>query len=382
MSFNLVDLVKDQVGGQLMSQLGGVLGGSSDATSNAVGGAIPALLKSLTSSGSGVGGADALFNAVQDQDDGILGSLGDLIGGGADSEFSKGGTNILGSLLGGGGLGDLAGAISSFSGLARGSSGSLLGMLAPIVLSVIKRKVLGGGLNARGMMDMLEGQGSNIDAALPKGLSDALSGSSFLGDATDTVKQGASAVGDTVGSAANTATETAKAGGGMLGKLIPLLLLGALAFFGLKMCGQSDDRATVERTVVEPEAVEVERTVVEPAEVVVAEEVVESEVVETTEVVGGSVAGTYAVTQTILGKDVDVTLTINEDGTGSVGNALGALPISGVDIDGNGFTFASEIKTPLGNVPVTWDGIVDGDNIVGSISGLPAGAASFTGTRN
>lgn len=386
MSFNLVDLVKDQVGSQLMQQLGGVLGGSGDVTSNAVGGAIPALLKSLTSSGSAVGGADALFNAVQDQDDGILGSLGDLIGGGTDSAFAKSGTDLLGSLLGGGGLGDLAGAISSFSGMARGSSGSLLGMLAPIVLSVIKRKVLGGGLNARGLMDMLEGQGSNIDAAMPKGLADAFNSSNFLGDATDTVKQGTAAVSDTVSNsisgAAETANQTAKTGGGLLGKLIPLLLLGALAFFGLKMCGQSDT-TTVERAVVEPEPMEVERTVVEPATVVTEET---SEVVvdpaEASGVAADGVAGVYSVTQSIpvIG-DVNVTLTLNDDGTATVGNALGSLPVSGVDVNGNSFTFATEAKTPLGSIPVTWDGIVEGDNITGSIMGLPSGVAPFTGTR-
>ncbi|MBX2824289.1 MAG: DUF937 domain-containing protein [Gammaproteobacteria bacterium] len=279
MSFNLVDLVKDQVGGQILGQIGGLMGDQADKAEAGLGSAIPALLSGLTKRAGVPGGADSLFGAVNDADDGMLDNLGALLG---DSSQSKSmidtGSSLLGGLLGNAGLGSLGGIISAVTGLSKGNSGSLLGLLAPVILGVIKRKVLGGGLNASGLLDMLNGQNDNINAAMPAGLSDQLSSSSFLSSITDVAGGGLDQVtgaagaamdkaGDIAGNAADTlgnaagnvtdaagnvadaagdaARDAASGGSSMFKKLIPIIGIALLGFLGLKFFGGSaEDAAT------------------------------------------------------------------------------------------------------------------------------------------
>ena len=281
MAFNIVDLVKDQISDAVVEQLGGVLGGSAGDASKAVDGAIPSILEGLMNKAGSADGAESIFKAVQDQDDGILSNIGDLIGGGVDSPFASMGFTVLKSLLGNGMLGNIAGAIGGFSGLGRSKSSSLLGLVAPIIMSVVKRKVLGGGLNAASLASMLTGQKDNISAAMPAGFAQHLSSGDVVDNVADSVKSGASAVGSAAASATsavtdaatsgasavgNAAADTASAGGGLLGKLIPAILLAAAAYFGLKMFGNKPaEVVTAPAEVVTAPAAEV---VTAPAEVV------------------------------------------------------------------------------------------------------------------
>jgi len=384
MAFNLVDLVKDQVGSAVMNQLGSALGGNSDVTEKAVGGAIPSILQGLMGSASTSSGAESLFKAVQDQDDGILSNLGDLIGGGADSPFASAGSGVLSSLLGGGALGNLASAVAGFSGLGKSSSNSLMGLLAPIIFSVIKRKVLGGGLNAASLASMMMGQKDNIAAAMPAGLSDQLSSSGFLdsiGDAlkggadtvTDTAGAAVSAVGDTAGAAVNAAgdavgavgdaaADTAKAGGSLIGKLLPLIILGALAFFGLKMCsGTGTETRAVETTSTAP-AVTQESTVVEAAQPAAA--------------VATATSGSYNLTIASGDSIMESVLTLNrDDGTGTIVHNGTTSEFSGATINGDtvSFDITSEGTT------VNYTGVMSGNTINGIVTG-PGGEGQFTGT--
>jgi len=180
MSFNIVDLVKDQISGSLMSQMGSMLGNESSRAAGAVDSAVPALLEGLRNSTSTSSGADSLFHAVQNQDDSMMDNLGSMLSGGQGSQVIDGGNSLLGSLFGSGGLGSLGSAISSVSGLSKGGTGSLMGMVTPIIIGVLKRKVLGNGLNAGGLASLLMGQKDNIGGAMPVGLSDQLGSSGFL----------------------------------------------------------------------------------------------------------------------------------------------------------------------------------------------------------
>ena len=214
MSFNIVDLVKDQIGGSLMGQMGSMLGDESSLAAGAVDNAVPALLEGLRNSTSNSQGADALFQAVQDQDDGLLDNLGGMLGGGQGTQLIENGTSMLGSLFGSGGLGSLGGVLSAVSGLSKGGSGSLLGMLAPIVVGVLKRKVMGNGLNAGGLASMLMGQKDNISRSMPVGLTDQLSSTGFLGSISGGLGGiGGAATGAVAGAGAAAAGAAAAAAG-------------------------------------------------------------------------------------------------------------------------------------------------------------------------
>lgn len=237
---NLVNLVKDQLGGSVVNQLGGLLGESGANTERAVSGAVPAILGGLMNSSGSGDGASRLNAALDDHDDSILDNIGGLLGGGNHSQVANQGSSMLGNLLGGNALGSIAGALSGFSGLGRGSSGSLIGMLAPIVMSVLRRQRNSQGLDAGGLASMLSGQRDNIAAAMPAGFDTHLEkeglGDSLLGGlrgGTDRVASGVSSGVSSVGAGTAAAGAAAvgagaaatRGGGGILKKLIPLLIL-------------------------------------------------------------------------------------------------------------------------------------------------------------
>ncbi len=228
-SVNLIDLVKSQLGGQVLNQVSGLLGESPDKTQSAVSGAIPALLGGLLGTASKGNGASNILSALNNVDDSLVGNFAGLLGGGNQSSgLMDMGGKLLGSVLGGGGLGGLTNAISGFSGLGKGAAGSLLGLLAPLLMGVIKRQLAGsGGLNVGNLTNLLMGQKNNIAAAMPAGLDKQLQ-SAGLGDlfggvmgnltgmgqqavssATSAVNQAGNAVNRGVQGAANTARNVA-----------------------------------------------------------------------------------------------------------------------------------------------------------------------------
>jgi hypothetical protein len=222
MSINLIDLVKSQLGGQVLSQVSGLLGESPDKTQAAVNGAVPALLGGLLGNATKGNGAANMLSALNGLDDSMVGNFAGLLGGGNQSSgLMDMGGKLLGSLLGGGGVGGLTNAIAGFSGLGKGAAGSLLGLLAPLLMGTIKRQLTGGGgLNVGNLTNLLMGQKDNITAAMPAGLDKHLQGAGLgdmfggvLGNLTGMGQQavsGASNVMNQAGNVMNQAGSTVK----------------------------------------------------------------------------------------------------------------------------------------------------------------------------
>ena len=275
MSFNIVDLVKDQLSDQIMGHLGSALGAGSQQTSGAVAGALPGLLNGLSNAASTPRGAGALFDAVQEQDEGLLGNMGNLLGGDQASGLASKGTSLLSSLLGGGAMSQLAGVVANVTGASSGKSSSLIGMLAPIILGVIKRKVFDGGLNAGSLANMMMGQKDNISAAMPQAFSSELKSSGFFDSISP---EGLSALSSpevthASGSAATssngihtTSTSTtshqpeAKSSGGFMKWLLPLIAILGLGWFGMQYMNKqaAEEAAAVEAQAAETAAAEAE----------------------------------------------------------------------------------------------------------------------------
>ena len=279
MSFNLVDLVKGQLGGPALGQLGALLGEDNNKTEAALGAAVPGLLSGLTSQANSDGGA-SLFDAVNKQDDSMLDNIGGLLTGGNSSSVMDQGSNMLSSILGNGAAGGLASAVSGLTGIGGKSSSGLMGLLMPIVLGMVKRKIFGGGgfsQNAGGLLSLLNSQKDNVQAAMPSGFQNQLQSSGFMdqmssfggnvggavsgaassvgnvaGNAAGAVGGAAGAVGNAAGNAAgavgNAAGNTADAagraasgGGGFLKKFLPIAAIAAIALFAFKMCTGTGD---------------------------------------------------------------------------------------------------------------------------------------------
>jgi len=174
-----MDMVKGQVSDQLVGQIGGLLGESPDKARNAVDSALPTLLAGIGESAQDANGADALFNLVNRQDDSVVDNIGSMIGSNQSSELIESGTRGLGSLLGSNGVTTMITGLAGQTGLGKGSAGSLLGLMTPMVIGQLKRKAGADGLNASGLASMLKGQGTNISAAMPSGMIGQLEAAGF-----------------------------------------------------------------------------------------------------------------------------------------------------------------------------------------------------------
>jgi hypothetical protein len=220
MSVNLIDLVKGQLGNQVMGQVSQLLGESSEKTNSAISGAVPALLGNLLNVSNDTKGANSMLTQLAQLDDGVVGNFGSMLSKGSNTDLLRMGSSMLGSLFGDSGVGNLTNAIAGFSGMGKGSAGSLLGMLAPLVMGLLKRNLSSsGGLNPANLSKLLGSQAPHIAAAMPSGFDSHLKNAG-LGNMLGLLTGGAAALsgagqkvveqaGDAVGNAANAARSAA-----------------------------------------------------------------------------------------------------------------------------------------------------------------------------
>jgi Bacterial protein of unknown function (DUF937) len=193
MAVNLVSLIMQFLTPDMIGRIASALGLDRTNTQTAIGAAIPGLLAGLSGVAAQPGGAQKLVDTVRQQT-GALGSFANMIGASGQSSLIEKGSQILSSLLGGRDQTALAGAVSKYAGLGQNASGSLLGMLAPIVMGTIGQQQGTRSLDAGGIASLLSSQKDNIAAALPAGFANLLGGSGLL---------------DSLGGAARTATAAA-----------------------------------------------------------------------------------------------------------------------------------------------------------------------------
>ncbi|MEE9411739.1 MAG: DUF937 domain-containing protein [Methylococcales bacterium] len=325
MSFNLIDLVKDQLSDQVMNQVTSMLGGDANQASSAIGGAIPGLLEGLMNAGSDSTKADDMVNAITKQDDSILDNLGDLLGN-SDSQSSmlSTGAEVLSSLLGNNALGTLASTIAGFSGLGKGSSKSLLGFLAPVIFSLIKRKLLGsGGLNMASLMDMFSGQKENIAAAMPAGFIQQLSGSDTI-TRSDSISSSAPDMRENLNDVAAPAGST---GGSWLARLLPLALLCGLIWFAYDKFTKSEIEIPDSTAIPQSTTDTIINDVAVPEVAVPAVSVPEVNVKEELSVILGSVTNSLgSISDVESAKQAVPQLNAASEKIGGLANIVGKLP--------------------------------------------------------
>lgn len=170
---NLMDLVSKQIGSEQIEQLAQRLGASKEQTENAVGMALPTLLGAAARKADDDSGAAELHNSVQQADDSILDQVGQLFGGESQQQSNiqafGGGADLLGNLLGGR-KERVESGIGAASGLSGGQAGSLLSMLAPLVMGAISRQSKEQNLDAGGLAGMLRGEKKELENQASGGL--------------------------------------------------------------------------------------------------------------------------------------------------------------------------------------------------------------------
>jgi len=193
MAVNLVSLIMQFLTPDMIGRIASALGLDRTNTQTAIGAAVPGLLAGLSGVAAQPGGAQKLVDTVRQQT-GVLGSFANMLGASGQSSLIEKGSQILSSLLGGRDQAAPAGAVGKYAGLGQGASGSLLGMLAPIIMGTIGQQQGTRSLDAGAITSLLSSQKDNIAAALPAGFANLLGGTGLL---------------DSLGGAARTATAAA-----------------------------------------------------------------------------------------------------------------------------------------------------------------------------
>jgi imidazolonepropionase-like amidohydrolase len=97
-----------------------------------------------------------------------------------------------------------------------------------------------------------------------------------------------------------------------------------------------------------------------------------------------NLSGTWAITSTFQGQQINSTLTLEQQGdrlTGRIANDhFGTSDISDGSASGDGFRFSTTINFGGDSISLSFDGIVSGNHIGGTIT-TPGGPVPFSGTR-
>ncbi len=91
-------------------------------------------------------------------------------------------------------------------------------------------------------------------------------------------------------------------------------------------------------------------------------------------------AGVYLITLSTPMGEMESTLAINADGTGYLEGMMGKMEFSDAKLEGNNFNIPITMESQMGEMKISFEGAVDGDNISG-ISKSEMGEATFTGQR-
>lgn len=264
MSFDLGNLLQSQLG-NVLGQYLTANGESSENGTQAAGLAVPAIIAALVKHAStSTANASGLLDL-------ITGSAGAKLNN-AVSEATTGngvanlinlGKELLPNLLGGN-ASDVADQISQESGISKASSGSLLSLALPLVLSVLRGKAQSDNLNGAQVLGLLGQQQSWLSRVLNSNMLSALGIGSLSGLFGSLSNLAANFGAQTATSAAPAAAVPADKKGGA-GKWILLGLAALAALFAFKSCSNKEEAAPVPVETAASAASEASEPVVVPA---------------------------------------------------------------------------------------------------------------------
>lgn len=228
---NLLDSIKSHITPELISQAATVLGEKENGIGKAVGALVPTILAGILNKSTDAHAMGNVFSLLSDKGNaGFLDNLGGLIEGGnlAHNDPKDVAGDLMGTLFGNKVPAILNG-LSSAANINSGATSSLLGMVGPLVMGVLGKKIASEGLNVSGLIHLLQGEKNSILGALPGGLSTIMGLASNLSG------------GNTEIPALETST-----GNRWVWPLVLLVGLAAGIVYYMKNCAKSPDMAKAE----------------------------------------------------------------------------------------------------------------------------------------
>jgi outer membrane protein OmpA-like peptidoglycan-associated protein len=174
---DLLSMMSSGPGRSLAEHAAKMLGESDTGMRSAVDALVPTLLGSMAQKASSPSGAADLFKLVSgaNVDTGLMGNIASMLGGSPQTNtLLSQGTALTSGLLGDK-AGALATALAGVSNIKPTSAISLLGLVTPMLFSVLKKLIGDGKLDAGGLASLLLGQKghlekANVDPRLTKAL--------------------------------------------------------------------------------------------------------------------------------------------------------------------------------------------------------------------
>ena len=156
-------MITQQIAGGVAAQLASRLGVSEGTARTAVQLAVPLVVAALARNAAQPQGAQDLHQAVAEDHDG---SILDNLNGYLANPESANGSGILGHVLGGQ-RPAVESNLAQATGLDTGSAGSLLEMIAPLVMGAVGREQQQNGLDSQGLSQYLGQQQQQAESANP-----------------------------------------------------------------------------------------------------------------------------------------------------------------------------------------------------------------------
>jgi OmpA-OmpF porin, OOP family len=176
MSNNLLELLNAHLTEDVVSKIANFIGEPPKNTGSALGSALPSLLSGLIHKSSDSQGASILYNLLtQNHDSSLLSNLGaELLGGDVTAKLANAGGGLLNSIFGNKSEG-IANVVANASGISKGASTSLLGLLMPIVFAVIGKTLKSQQITTpSGLVSLLGEQDGFLKNLIPGGLAGIL----------------------------------------------------------------------------------------------------------------------------------------------------------------------------------------------------------------
>jgi outer membrane protein OmpA-like peptidoglycan-associated protein len=170
----ILDTVRGLLTPEVTARAASLLGESESGVSRGLSAAIPAILSGLLAKSGDSSLLQRIMSLLTDPglDPNLGRSIGGMLttGGLAQTPATDLGQRFL-SMIFGDRLAPVASALAEYAGLRSSTASSLLGMAAPLVMSVLGGRVRKDGLDARGLASLLTSQRDGILAAAPTALS-------------------------------------------------------------------------------------------------------------------------------------------------------------------------------------------------------------------
>jgi hypothetical protein len=229
MADNLLEMLKGQFTGPLLDRLASTVGIDSATARRLLESSTATMLSGLALKSQQPGGGEVITDMLKKGgfDGSLLDNLGNVLNSPQQTEeVSRQGGGLLEAIFGPQ-LSAILGLLSKVFGVGAGVIGKLLPILAPLVMSQLGKVVMGKGLGAQGLADLLKSQLPMLKGSLPPGLDGVLGLGNFGSVPTERV--GVAVDRDRV-VASRPVTQPAEGG---FNKLLPWLALGALLLAGL-----------------------------------------------------------------------------------------------------------------------------------------------------